>query len=224
MPSKTLLQPLRFVTWRHNAPFSSSTEENFLERFLLFSTWERFHCTTSKKALLWLRLALPFLKNAIRHPLRVSCSENGQLSLFFLAEMSAWIWWTGTRSSEPSTLMLQNQRVRSWRQQVMNRPWAKSAKLRMLILRKERACVFWGNQRTSGRHPPTGSRCQGEMSLGSWNGLGATNELPRIFKLSKKWCRRCTAWFCDKSLQPELFSEVQAASSDYTLKTKDYGI
>lgn len=50
----------------------------------------------------------------------------------------------------------------------------KSLQHRMLC-QKERACVSWGNKKTSVWHLPVGSQ--------SWHGLGANNELLRTFKL-----------------------------------------
>lgn len=94
-----------------------STEENFLERFLFF-----FHLGVFLLYNLRESSALPPFGSTFPHVwyitlFRVSCSQNMQFSLFFLAEMSAGIWWIWTRSLELSTLMLHSQMCACfWRQ------------------------------------------------------------------------------------------------------------
>lgn len=206
MSWKTLPQPLGFVRWRHNTPFSNSAEENFLERFLIFFHMGCFHCTISKKAQLWLCLALPFLKYAIHHLLHVFCSQNGQFSLFF--------WWKYLPGSDEEGWNFQHWTLQCCRAGT----WAlRGSKLwpahgenpNTGCSLKRRGHVFLEGTKRRVWYLPMWSQ--------SWNGLGANNELLRTFKLKKN---KMQAVF----LQPGLFQEVQFSSSDYMLKSTGYGI
>lgn len=99
---------------RYSTPFSSRVRER---KAPLFSSWECFHCTIPKiSAPALFTSTFPQICNT-SHAVRVSCSQNGQFSLFFLAEMSAWAWWIGTKPSCQSTgglAMYQRQILNFW--------------------------------------------------------------------------------------------------------------
>lgn len=166
--------PSHWALWYGGTTFLPAVlRKTFWRGFSIFPTWECFHCTISKKAQLWLCLALPFLKYAIHHLLHCVLFTKWAVFFVFLVEISTWIWWTGMRFSTLDISMLQRQFLSSQGQQVLTSPQGKSLQHRMLH-QKERTCVSCGNKRHVW-HLPMGSP--------SWNGLGANNELLRTFKL-----------------------------------------
>lgn len=153
---------------------------------------------------LWLPLALPFLKYAIHHPLQGVLFTKRAFFFVF--------------PGRKACLGLTN-RDKAFGAEHLNAAEPACA----LGAKGEDMCYLRGPKDMC-LAPSNRVSLSGWGVWGSCNELGANNELLRTSTFFQKWFMQCIAWFCGKSLQAELFSEVQVAFSDCMLKNKDYGI